>query len=149
MINNEPIFAALEALLATLVGYPPTTQQPLAGVSRRMRSFADVMPAEMPILFQIQKKDGADWKFGRPAKWTLEADLFIYVDTTADKTIIPSQVYNPIVYAIRSLLVPAGDVTQTLGGLVHRCSMEGEAEYWDGVLDTVAIVCLPIQIIAA
>lgn len=149
MINNENIYAALFSLLETLVGNPLSTAQPLVSASRRMDSFTNVAAAQMPCLFQVQREDDADWKFGRPAKWTLSADLFIYVPISADKTIIPSQVYNPIVFAIRSLLVPAGDVTQTLGGLVNRCSMEGKTQYWDGVLDNVAIVALPVQMIAA
>ena len=85
-----------------------------------------------------------------PGIWTLSVDLLIYINTGGnDSNVIPTMVINPILDAITARLVPPlhiGD--QTLGGLVHRCRIDGTIELVEGVQGDQAFAIIPVQIFA-
>lgn len=140
MNSREAIWSALADKLVSVAG--------IETFSRRWKPYSDTNAQEMPALFQVQSGEKAEIRAGSLTKWTLTGELWLYVSTTGDKTgSVPSTIYNPIVDAIVNILIPADLSAQTLYGLVGRCLIEGNIKYYDGVLEEVALVSIPITIL--
>ena len=141
-MNREPIYSALFATVAAAA--------PFVTVSRRLRHWSDVGPAEQPALFQAQKSETAKRTRGLPPRWTLEVDLFVYAQAP-DELTAPATVLNPVLDAVEAALAPAGaDLatgTQTLGGLVSHCWISGKIQTDEGVLGGQAVAIVPIEIV--
>jgi|SRR6185437_3978582 len=140
-MEREPIYAALFALLSGAAGF--------STVGRRLQSWEDT-PAQ-PALFQIQAGEKASEKFpGAPLRWQLSVRAWIYCQSDASPTSVPSSVLNPLVDAVVAALspTPAGE-KQTLGGLVLNAWVDGEIRIFEGVLGQQAVAIIPISILAA
>jgi hypothetical protein len=133
----ETIYTALFNLLRTAPG--------LRTASRRLRHWDDVPSNEQPALFLAQGNINAEFETGLPTVWTCRADVFLYVKTGGDLHATPASVFNPILDSIISKLLPPPHLgEQTLGGLVHRCRIEGEIETDEGTLGDQAVVIIPV-----
>lgn len=137
---REPIYAALFAKLSNVAGF--TTR------SRKLKHWSDVGPTEQPALFMAQKGETAQIVRGQPTRWTLSIDVYLYVKTAGSDA--PAQLLNPLLDAITAALAPDNPIenTQTLGGLVHRCWIEGQIETDEGTLGDQAVAIVPINILA-
>jgi hypothetical protein len=139
-MNREAIHAALFALVSSRAGFITT--------SRRLRHWSDVAPIEQPALFQAQGSEQAQRTTGFAPKWTLEAKLYLYVNTS--DALSPAQALNPLLDAVVAALAPLPQQErQTLGGLVHDCRIEGAIETDEGMLGDQAVCIIPIRIITA
>jgi len=140
-MQREPIYAALFALVSSVAG--------VKVASRRLKAFADIGSGDQPALFMEQKSELCTVVTKMPAVWTLSVYLLIYINTGGnDANVIPSSVINPIIDAITAQLVPPlqfGD--QTLGGLVHRCRIDGMIELVEGVQGDQAFAIIPVQVL--
>jgi hypothetical protein len=142
MAPREQIMEALFALLTSVATFPTS--------GRRLMLWSNV--PEQPALFL---RDGpetyaARQARGQPAKVTLTAECWIYVQTR-DVNAAPIVALNNLVDAVHAVLVPAaGQECQTLGGLVSHCWIEGRVEKDCGDLDGLgqAIAVIPINIMA-
>jgi hypothetical protein len=135
-ITREPIFVALNAQLQPLV-----TNATIKTLTRRLKHFSDVEPSERPYVCITQGIESIPKrKRGTPGVYTLRAKIYIYVSTSGGQT--PATVLNPILDAIQSAIEPGMPDTNTLGGLVQECWIEGDIETFEGTLgdDEVAIV---------
>ncbi len=144
MTNFEPIYAALFAKLASIPGIKTT--------SRKMAHWADVPAKQQPALYMIQSGEtNENPARGLPPKWRLKAEFYLYVNPGEGKSIIPSQVMNPLLGAIRDALAFDNVVanTCTLGGLASHCWISGEIEVYDGVLGDQAVAVIPVDILVA
>lgn len=143
MTDFEPIYAALWAKVSAVTG--------LKTYSRKMKHWADVSAKQQPALFMIQTGETPEQVRGMPTKWRLKAELYLYVTPSEGKTIIPSQVMNPILGLIRAALGPDNVMvnTCTLGGLVSHCWISGEIEVYDGVLGDQAVAMIPVEVMTA
>lgn len=143
MTDFEPIYAALFAKVDKMPG--------LLTSSRKMKHWADVPAKQQPALFMIQGGETPEQVRGLPAKWRLKAELYLYVNPGEGKSVIPSQVMNPLIGAIRNALAVDNVVANacTLGGLVSHCWIAGEIEVYDGVLGDQAVAVVPIEILTA
>jgi hypothetical protein len=143
MTNAEPIYAALFALTAGL----SWSGGALAFSSRRVKTFED-LPAQ-PALCQAETDETAAQITGRPAITTLSASWLIYHQAGKDDDAVPAQTTNAILAAVRALFVdptdPAG--AQTLGGLVHKCWIEGRIQKFQGDLDGQTLIVVPIRLL--
>lgn len=142
-MNREAIYSALFDRLKAIPGLRTT--------SRRLRHWSDVDASQQPALFQAQGRETAtpgDPARGVPTKWTLSADVYIYVRTDGDQ--VPGTVMNPLLDAIEAALRNdnAMQRVQTLGGLVERCWIEGDIETDEGTLGDQAVAIVPIRILA-
>lgn len=139
-MNREAIYSALFALMATVPG--------LTTASRKLKHWSDVPPARRPALFQTQGRETvmATAANGLPARWLLEATLYLYVSGTGMTS--PGEVLNPILDAIAARLEPdpAGG-PQTLGGLVHYARIEGAIETAEGTLGDDEVALIPVRIL--
>jgi hypothetical protein len=139
-VARESIYSALWALVSGIPG--------LVTASRRLVHWSDVPPEAQPALFQAQKDQAAEPHLGLPTKWRLRAELFLYVNSGADMTLVPATQLNNFVDAIDAALAPPiGQVAQTLGGLVQYCRISGEVLTDEGVLGPQAVAIIPIEIL--
>lgn len=141
-MNREAIFVALFDLLKVVPG--------ITTAERRLRHWNDVTSVEQPYLCLAQ--GGQTAQRGDPkgvyAKWVLEADIYLYAQTTGGQA--PSSVLNPIVDAVEQALQPPYpdyNRCQTLGGLVEHCWIEGNIDTDEGTLGDQAVAVIPIKIL--
>lgn len=140
MINREQIYSALFARLRSIPGFVTT--------SRRLRHWDDVAAVDQPALFQTQKPEQPEQQPGMPTKWTLAADVYIYVNTGGDES--PSSIINPLIDAVEAALAPDPITNRcTLGGLVAHAWIDGEVQNDEGVLGDQAVAIIPIRILAS
>lgn len=139
-MNREPIYAALFALASDSTTWKTA--------SRRLRHWNDVQPEERPALFMAQRRELAQTRTGEPTIWTLEVDLYVYVGTGEQA---PGPILNEKLDAIEASLAPDNPIqnVQTLGGLVHRCHIDGAIETDEGTLGDLAVAIVPIVIVAS
>lgn len=137
-MNREAIYAALFAKLAAVPG--------LKTSSRRLLHWSDVGQGDQPALFQAQKTETAQIVSGQATRWTLAVDVYLYVKTPPPDS--PGTVLNPLLDAIEAALVPDNPIknTNTLGGLVHHCWIEGAIETDEGTLGDQAVAIIPVLI---
>lgn len=137
-MNREAIYGALFSLVSSVPG--------IVTASRRVRHWADVSPVEQPALFLVQKTEVSEVTTKIPGRWTFNVDIVVYVNTGGhDSNITPSTLFNPIVDAITTALVPPQGVgEQLLGGLVTRCRVAGTIETDEGALGEQAVVIIPV-----
>jgi hypothetical protein len=83
---------------------------------------------------------------GMPAKVTMEAEVWIYAQTSSD---VPADVVlcDLLDLVENALRVPPAAKAQTLGGTVTHCWIEGIADLYPGDLDNQAIGILPVRIL--
>lgn len=142
MNSREQIFAALFALASGASSF--TTK------SRSVRHWADVAPAEMPALFQEQQKQRGTVNRPAPTKWTFYADLIIYVSESSSTDDVSTALNNVVDQVVLALEPSVTSTSQTLGGLVTDCRVQGEIEIHEGRGDggRLGIAVIPIEIIA-
>lgn len=138
-MNREAIYGALFAKLQSAAGF--TT------ISRHLQHFADVAATDLPVLYQIQKREIAEQSRGLPAKWRLELDLYVYV-RAANPEDAGSIALNPLLDAVETALAfdPVTG-TQTLENTVSHCWISGPIEIYEGVQDVLTIAIIPIEIL--
>ena len=140
--GRETIYSALFTLVSSVPG--------LVTTSRRLVHWSDVSPEMQPALFQAQINQAAQPRpEGLPTRWTLKADIWLYVNTGQDPGAIPAILLNNFMDAIEAALAPSL-VTgkQTLGGLVSHCWIAGEVLTDEGTLGPQAVAAIPIEILA-
>ena len=118
-------------------------------MSRHLIDAENLQPTQQPALFQLQKREIAEQIKGLPTKWRLEVELYIYCKTT-DKSMSGAMILNPLIDAVQSAL--AFDKitgTQTLGGLVSHCWINGTIDVYEGAQDTQTVAIVPIEIFIA
>jgi hypothetical protein len=144
---REPIYAALFALIQTAA-----TAAGAKTCSRKLRHWADVPPGQQPAIFQIQRNETSEQRKRIPAKWTLNVDVYVYVNTSDDPKAAPSTLLNPILDALEEVMPPdeeAAGGPQTLGGLVSHCWIAGTIETSEGVLGDQEVAIIPVEIVGA
>jgi hypothetical protein len=142
MAPREQIMSALFSLLTSTANFPTS--------GRRLMLWSNV--AEQPALFL---RDGPETYAprqarGQPAKVTLTAECWVYVQTR-DVNAVPIVALNNLIDGIVAVLQPLPSLEcQTLGGLVSHCWIEGKIEKDAGDLDGLgqAIAIIPINIMA-
>ena len=142
MITRETIYAALFTKLSAAASFVTK--------SRKLRHWADVAASEQPALFLAQGPETPSQTKGLPAKWSLAANIYLYVNVGEDPEANPSAIMNPIVDAVEGALAPdPATGYQDLGGLVSHCWIAGPIETDEGVLGPQGVRIIPIEIVAA
>ncbi len=146
-IDFEPVYAALFALSAGLLGFPLAR--------RRLKPFAEIKTPEYPCLFQGQKEEvNIAPKKGQPAKWRLSPLQYLFVHAGSDTTVDPATLLNPMLGTLRLAFPQADQVcpdgqfhtVQTLGGLVSHCFIE-RVEMWEGTLGPIEAAAIHFDIL--
>jgi len=136
-MNRESIYSAIFALAPSAF----TTR------SRLLKHWDAVSASAMPALFQAQMDEDIKATPGRPPTVHGGCTWWLYV--TAQPGNLPSSLMNPLVDAcFAALEPPVGSSSQTLGGLVDQCYIDGKIQTDEGTLGNIAVVRLPIIFIA-
>lgn len=132
-----------------IVVYVNYTFKGIVTAARALKDLTMVSPEDTPALFQLQTGETNQQTRGLPTKWTLMADIYIYINTSNNPYLIPSQLINPIIDQVEAMLPPSQDAeyTETLGGLVNRCWMSSPVRIFEGDIGTEAAVIIPIAMI--
>ena len=143
MQDAEPIYQALFDLGAGL----SWTTGALAYASRRVATWTD-LPAQ-PALCQAEHDETVAQATAMEPRTTLGASWLIFHQAGLDAAAVPAQTTNAILAAVRALFVDPTepDLAQTLGGLVHKCWIEGRIQKFQGDLDGQALIVVPIKIL--
>ena len=152
-VARESVYAALFALVS---GLTDSSGDAFFNTAlRRMPTWtATPGPAQTPALYQVEGKEKSVVKgLGMPAKWELYPHLVIFTSVGQDQKAIPSQILNPILDALETVMPPgngqAGAIRrQSLGGLVYDCRIEGEVWINEASLGGTAVALVPIRIVA-
>jgi hypothetical protein len=144
-VDSESIYQALFDLTAGLAWAPSGA---LAFSSRRVKTFED-LPAQ-PALCQAETDETVAQRTGMQPTTTLGASWLIFHQAGKDDGAIPAQTTNAILAAVRALFVDPTDpdYAQTLGGLVHKCWIEGRIQKFQGDLDGQTLIVVPIKVLA-
>ena len=141
MNSREQIMTALFALVSSSPG--------LVTSFRRLRLWSDVPSGEKPALFMYERAEKISNGNADLPITELNVDLFIYIDAGKDQSIAPITVLNPLVDAVVNALKPGPAFrSQTLGGLVSRCYIDGQIMKEPGDLDGDGIAIIPVKILA-
>ena len=142
-MDAEPIYAALFQLGAGLAW----SGGALAYASRRVKTFED-LPAQ-PALCQAETDETMAQVTRQQATTTLGASWLIYHQAGKDDDAVPAETSNAILAGVRALFVDATDPSfaQTLGGLVHKCWIEGRIQKFQGDLDGQTLIVVPIKVL--
>lgn len=143
MATREPIYAALFALGETIKwGFGDT----FAFTARRVKLWDDI--SEFPALCQGEHGEAITQTTRMPSKRTFMAEWYIYHRVGKDPNAVPAKTNNEILDAIEAVLKPAaGQETQTLGGLVHHCWIDGNILKVPGDIDGDGLIVVPIHIL--
>ena len=143
-MDSEAIYQALFDLAAGLAWDPDGA---LAFSSRRVKTFED-LPAQ-PALCQAETDETMSQVTGLQALTTLGASWLIYHQAGKDDDAVPAQTTNAILTAVRALFVDPDDPdeVQTLGGLVHKCWIDGRIQKFQGDLDGQTLIVVPLKIL--
>lgn len=143
MNSRETIYAGLFSRVSTAANF--TT------ISRRLKHWNDVAPANQPALFQAQKSEDALVSPGLNTKWRLRLDLYVYAHTGGDPSSSPGSVLNPLLDAVTAVFAPDNLATNkcTLGGLVEHAWIEGTIETDEGYLGDQGVAIIPVSIVTA
>jgi hypothetical protein len=142
-MDAEPIYAALFELAAGL----SWSGGQVAFAARRVKTFDD-LPAQ-PALCQAETDETMTQVTSQQATTTLGATWLICHQAGKDDSAIPAQTTNAILAAVRAVFVDPTDPSfaQTLGGLVHKCWIEGRIQKFQGDLDGQTLLVVPIKIL--
>lgn len=149
--SREPIMDALCARLATAQFTTPINGcQSWATLSRRVKLWSDVAPADQPALFVAEHGETVAYASETaPGKTILNVDLLLYVAGAKDPEAVPARDLNIALDALFSVLAPdPATGRQSLGGLAHRCRIEGRIVKDPGDLDGQGLALVPLRILA-
>ena len=139
-MNRENIYKSLFELVGSVADFQFK--------SRRLKVWSDVSPSDMPALFMLQNNEVPETTRNMPTKWTFRPEFYIYVSVGNEIDANPYEILNPILDKVTSLFHPKylQDVI-TLDGLVHSAKINGAIEVDGGILGTVAVAIIPVEII--
>jgi hypothetical protein len=143
VIQIEPTYAALWALISGLPGVNFATRRPVAPANLADGQYPALMMEQDDIEF-VNQGDGG----GTIA--TLPASIIGCVNTGSDPNVAPAIAANQLLDQVRAAIwPPIPGFKQTLGGLAESVYVNGKAEVFAGNQQQHGIFILPITIICA
>jgi len=140
MSQREIAYSALFQTLETLV-----TSATFRVAQRRLRSLNDMNAAELPALFMGVGDQDVTARHGLPPRRRLGAEIFIYAANPDPATAAGIQLNN-LIDAVEAALAPATPgLTQTLGGAVEHCWIEGVIAVYEAPKGQRAAALVPVH----
>lgn len=139
-MNREDIYNELLNLVSSVADFKT--------VSRRLKHWDDVSPADMPALFISDGDEDVSTIRGMPSVWTLTPDINIFVDCGNNQNITPYSILNPILDKVCALFDDEKSLygVQTLNGKCDSAKLNGKILKDGGLLDTKAVAVISIEI---
>lgn len=104
--------------------------------------------SQLPALFQVEPQETHQSMAGLAAKRTFDVMWFIYHNTGADQSAVPTSYSADIIDAIETALSSVPGVRQDLGGQTFAAFIDGQIKKWEGDLDGITIMMIPIKVVA-
>jgi hypothetical protein len=150
-MQRDAIYNALLGQLTTgLLNVPPYDVRVIS------RGFVHWEAADVqPAIYIAPKKEKGKYVRGTPTLWTIELDLYAYVQWT-DSVAQGVTALALVMDGIDFVLSPTGPngsrnaamAVNTLGGLAHYCALQGEAEISGGFLNKQQTIArMPVEIV--
>lgn len=147
--DRETVYQALFTLLNAAIGPSPGNNTFLT-VSRRIVQIQDTPGASnAPYLFITQRTETYKTTKGVPPVRKFKAWLTVYSYTGDDALVIMTTALNACVTAVENTLGPdAATAFQQLGVPISSVLIDGEIEYFEGVLGVWAVAVIPVELVA-
>lgn len=144
-ISRSAIFAKLWDLLQGVPG--------VVTFGQTIKLWSDVDPSAQPALFLVTGGQTAAQNRGLPPKWTLKAELYVYVNSRTSQDATPGARLNMILDAIEAALEPLAPLgpegsVQTLSKAVWHCWIAG-IETDEGALGEQSVAVVHLEMLAA
>ncbi len=136
-MSRETAYAALFALLQGLGA--------VSTADRRLRSLNDLNAAELPALFMTVGDQLVQARHGLPGKRRLTADIYLYAANPDPHSAAGIQL-NGLIDAVEAGRAPVPGMTQTLGGTVEHCWIEGTIAVYEAPKGQRAAALIPVHI---
>jgi hypothetical protein len=137
-MTREPIYAALFARVLSSTSWA----QNGATSGRVLKDVDAVQPGDCPCFFQAIRSEAPTWLGqGTRVKWTVHADLFVYVSATDPTAALPQTSLGNILDAIETALAPnvvTGRQDLGLPDVVAHARIGGPTELYEAVIADVA-----------
>ena len=140
-MNRESIISAAFALVVNSAAF--------VTASRRLQTWSSVADSDKPAIFFSERRETYNRSSEAvPQSVTLEVDIYIYIDSSLEQTVVPATTLNNLIDAVDTALAPnAITGLQTLGGLVSHCWIEGKVLKDAGDLDGNGVAIIPLKIL--
>ncbi len=134
-----------EALFSLLQGLKANGAVIIA--DRRVRLMEEMQTAELPALFMSVGHQKTEQSLKQEPKRWLNATIYLYC-ANPDQHTSADVALNGLIDALEATVTPPPPYeTQTLGGLVHSCWIEGETEVFAGPNGERAAAIVPIRML--
>ena len=147
-VSREQVATAIFKSLTTIASVQWVTK------SRILKMWTDVQPDQRPALFLVEHHESYARQNEKLRKRTLEFNIFIYLNTKpTDQYVSGGAQLNFILDQIDAALAPSGiDVlnsrdTNTLGGLVQHCYIDGQIIKVPGDLEGDGLLVIPVKVL--
>lgn len=111
------------------------------------RKLKPVEKAQLPALFQLEPDEDHQSKLGQMRRRELSAIWIIMHNFGKDQSNVPAAFTADVLDLVDAAFPDPGLAPQRLGGLVHACWIEGQIRKWEGDLDGLTILTVPIKIL--
>lgn len=139
-MSRNQIFNALLAIGATI--QPGGTAWGEHG-----RKLKTVEKAQLPALFQVEPDENFASRQGQMIKRELSAVWIVMHNFGKDQSNTGAEFTADLLDLIDAKFPDPGLTPQRLGGLVRACWIEGQIRKWEGDLDGLTILTVPIKIL--
>jgi len=147
--TRQQIFTALYNLVQTLPAPPGSTRWNT--VTQEIKEWDAYSAAQQPVLTLARGAQNFQLKAVGTTRLQWRLALLIYFRTEGYQTSnsYPDQITDPVLDSIEQLFTPVmANQYFTLGGLVQNCWIDGNVYSDPGIVDSQAIVLVPISIVA-
>ncbi len=136
----------MDALLSLLESNMPS----IVTFTRKYKEFSNTsLSSEMPYLMLCKPREQYPARpiKSLPAKRSFTTEIIINISAGIDQNSIPDETVCDIMDELDLALRPTqGNQTQTLGGLVDHCYIEGDVICVPGDLDGLGMIHVPVTI---
>lgn len=136
--------AVFDALLAIGAAVEPAGTGTTWGESGRKLKSVD--KAIMPALFQVEPDENFESRLGQMSKRKLSAIWIIMHNFGKDQSVVPAEKTADMLDQIDAAL-GAPVHRQSLGGGAYAAFIDGQIRKWEGDLDGITILTVPISIL--
>lgn len=142
---REQVYAAL---FTQLTGALLAPAGPFKTMSRRWQDPSQIVPADRPALYQVQKEEVAKTSvIGIPILWKVGLDLVVYTAGGSEPGIVQSTELNRLLDLLETALQNAiPGMALSLARQVTCCRIEGKIEIVENVQGTMAMAVVPILV---
>lgn len=155
-MRRDAVYNALLQQLSALLAEPYIVQGAATNVLTVSRGFVMWDQADsQPAIYIVPRSENADYAMGKPIRWLLTLDLYVYVRWT-DSAVQAAAPLATVMDNIDYILSPTGPngspsatyAVNTLGGLATYCALKGGSEISLGFLGgSQAVARMPLEIL--